>query len=101
MLVRVSRIGRVGAVLAAVVVSTGCAEKLASLPRPTLESCGGLFTTVALPPVSRDEQRALEGSVPQLSSHVLDLQLRRNYYRILYEEQGGAPGPARETYVAT
>jgi hypothetical protein len=100
MRVRVSRVGRIVAVFAALVVGGGCAEKIASLPRPSLESCGGLFTTVALPPVNRDEQRALEQIVPQLSSRVLDLQLRRSYYRILYEEEGGALGPGREVYVA-
>jgi hypothetical protein len=91
--------GFAGALAALGVVGAGCAQKLASLPRPSLGGCGGLFTTVALPYVTGAEQRALEGAVPHLSASALNLRLRQNYYRILDEEQGGGLGAAREAYV--
>jgi Zn-dependent protease with chaperone function len=100
MRVGVVQVARIVAALIALAGGMGCAEKIASLPRPSLDSCGGLFTTVALPPVSRDEERTLERVVPQLASGALDLRLRRSYYRIVYEDEGGAPGPEREAYAA-
>lgn len=72
------------------VVGAGCTQKIASLPRPSLGGCGGLFTTVALPYVTAAEQRALEEAVPHLSASALNLRLRQNYYRIVDEEHGGA-----------
>lgn len=85
--------------LAALAVGAGCAQKLASMPKPSLGGCGGLFTTVALPYVARAEQRTLEEAVPHLTASALNLRRRRNYYRILDEEQGGVPGESREAFV--
>ena len=84
--------------LAVLGVGLGCA-KLASGPKPSLTGCGGLFTVVPLPPVTSEDQRALEESVPHLTASELNLRLRRNYYRILDEDQGGVPGASREAYV--
>jgi hypothetical protein len=85
--------------LAMLVAGEGCAKKVASVPRPSLWGCGGLFTPVALPHVSRDEQRELEESAPHLTASELDLRLRRNYYRILYAEDGISTGEARDAFV--
>lgn len=82
-----------------VLVGSGCAQKLASLPRPSLRGCGGLFTTVALPHVPQDEQRALEAAVPPLLTRTLNLRLRRSYYRILAEEEGRSVGEADDAFV--
>jgi Peptidase family M48 len=85
--------------VAAFAVGAGCAEKLASAPRPLLEGCGGLFTSVALPRVTSDEQRALEESVPHLTERELNLRLRGNYYRIVYDEGGSSTSESREAFV--
>jgi len=82
------------------IAGEGCgAKKVASVPRPSLWGCGGLFTVVALPHVSWHAQRELEESVPKLTANELDLRLRRNYYRILYAEDGGSTGEARDAFV--
>ena len=94
-----SRVRRFAVAIAVLTIGAGCAQKLASLPRPSLEGCGGLFTAVALPYVTRGQERALEAAVPHLTARALHLRLRANYYRVLDAEQGGAPGAARDAYV--
>jgi len=84
--------------LAALGVGPGCAKKLASAPWPSLTGCGGLFTPVPLPPVTSNDQRALEESVPRLTASELNLRLRGNYYRILYDD-GGVTGESRDAFV--
>ena len=86
--------------LAMLVAGEGCgAKKLKSVPRLSLWGCGGLFTPVPLPYVSGHEQRELEKSVALLTANELNLRLRRNYYRILYAEDGGSTGEARDAFV--
>jgi hypothetical protein len=78
-------------------VGLGCA-KVTSVPRPSLTSCGGLFTVVPLPPITSEDQRAFEEAVPHLTASELHLRLRRNYYRILYDD-GGVTGESRHAFV--
>jgi hypothetical protein len=83
-------------------VAPGCgrnaSQKLASAPRPSLTGCSGIFTAVPLPHVTSADQRALEESVPRLTASELNLCLRGNYYRILYDDRG-VTGESRDAFV--